>query len=58
MHLYVLKSTYKQDLLSDPYCYKMLSNSFHKSKTHIKAITSTDSKTKMYQFQKNEFYAD
>ena len=44
--------TSHQDFLSDPSCYKMLSNPFYKSMTSKKLITSINSTIKMYQIQK------
>ena len=46
------------DSLSDPFCYKTLSNHFHKSTISIKVITSINSKINMYQVQKDKLSAD
>ena len=53
--------TCHQDFLLDsycPYCYKILSNHFHKSITSIKVINSINSTVKMHQFQKNGLFTD
>ena len=44
-----------QDFFSVPFCYKTLSNHFHKSVTSIK-VTSINLVIKMYQFQKNGLF--
>ena len=47
--------TYQQDFLCTPYCYKTLSNHFHKSVFSIK-VALINSIIKIYPFQKNVIF--
>lgn len=46
---------FTQNLLSDIYCYIILSNDFHKSTASVNVITQVNSKIQMYKFQENGF---
>ena len=46
------------DSFSDPDCYKTLSNHFHNTTNPMKVFTSINSKTNMYQFQKDELFSE
>ena len=48
--------TYEQNILSDPYLYKALSNRFYKWITSAKLIISINLAIKMYRFQKNGLF--
>ena len=43
-----IKFPRQQDFVSDPHCYKMLSNHFHITTTSTKVITSINLKIKIY----------
>ena len=45
-----------QDILCFQYCYKMLSSHFKKLMNPIKLILTTNSKSKVYLFQKNGLF--
>ena len=54
---YLRRNSYQLDSFSDPYCYKTLTNHFHKSTNAIKKIISINSKININQFQRDELYA-